>query len=99
MLPDKEYTMRVDFNAFAEIEEATGRNMMESKAFEKLTASTARKILWICIRQMHPEVTEREIGAQISLQNLPYVMQTLVKAWIKSMPKKDAIKEAAIPLQ
>jgi hypothetical protein len=103
MLPIKgELRLRVDFNALAEIEEVTGRNMMEPTAFQNLSAKTIRTILWICIRQEHAEITEAEIGKEISLGNLAYVLKTITQTWMKAMPKKEDVgkkDEPKIPLQ
>lgn len=104
MLPDGEYTIRIDFNALAEVEEITGKNMMDASAFQSLSAKGIRTILWVFIKQRHPEVTIEKVGANLSMGNMAYVLQTITKVWLKAMPKKEDTDqpkegEAKVPLQ
>lgn len=101
MLPEGTYQLRIDFLALAKIEEVTGRNMMEPSAFQNLSAAYILKVLLICIQRKQPQVSEEEIGRQLHLGNMAYVLQTLVKAWTLSMPKPDSQPPVggAVPLQ
>jgi hypothetical protein len=100
MLPDGEFKLRIDFNALAEIEEVTGTNMMAPTAFQNLSCSRIRTILWICIRQEMPQVTEIQIGRNISLANLSHVLKTITEIWVRAMPKKEGgTPDVKVPLQ
>jgi hypothetical protein len=89
MLPDGEFKLRIDFNALAEIEEVTGTNMMAPTAFQNLSCSRIRTILWI----LHPArdaAGHRNPDRQehLSRQSFPRAKDHH-RIWVRAMPKKE----------
>lgn len=78
---DKSYTLRMDFNAMCEFEDATGRDAMGAFAdMESGNASVKdiRAIVWAALREHHPEATLTDAGAILS-ENTD-VLQSLMAA-------------------
>ena len=65
----KSYSLRLDFNAMCEFEEATGRNALEAlSAMEsgKGAMLEMRALMWAALRRHHPDVTLAEAGDLLS---------------------------------
>lgn len=65
---DRERTLKVDFNALAAFEEATGQNLLdffsgsEAEVRRRLGFRQIRTILWSALRHEDPELTAEEAG-------------------------------------
>lgn len=77
-------TLRFDFNAFAEAEEATGQNLMAAiAAWPALNCQQMRALLYALLRPAHPKVLVGEAGGLIT-QDLNRVWRALREALVKA---------------
>lgn len=63
------YTLRLDFNAMCELEDATGENAMTIiEQYEKgeISARSLRALFWAMMREHHPEATLKDAGRLLS---------------------------------
>ena len=63
------YTLRMDFNAMCEFEDATGKDAMETLAtFEggKVSALDLRALIWAMLKRHHPDVSAQVAGDILS---------------------------------
>lgn len=79
------YTLRLDFNAMCDFEEATGANAMDVlAAFEKGKASTVhlRALVWAMMQAHHPGLPIRVAGDILShdLEAMQRVLQAAMPA-------------------
>lgn len=68
-LDGKAYTLRCDFNAMCEFEDATGKDALATfEAFEagKVSVKDMRAIMWSFMLHHHPEATLTEAGELLS---------------------------------
>jgi hypothetical protein len=85
-LDGKTYTLRYDFNAWADMEEEYGS--MEA-AINELTAaedlkgkpaSTTRFFLWVGLHQDMPELTLQDVGRLLNPGNMTQILDGILKA-------------------
>jgi len=91
----KTYTLRCDFNAMCDFEEATGKQAMATiEAFEREGVSTAdmRAMMWAFMRRHHPDATLQDAGDLLS-ENVGALMQVIVAA----MPTPAEVAKAGKP--
>lgn len=72
---DKERRLRMDFNALADFEEATGAPFSEVTG--ALTITQLRALLWACLRHEDEALTVRDVGAMIHPGNVGQVEQAV----------------------
>lgn len=67
---DKTYTLRLDFNALAEVEEKTGQSGLEFLDTILLSgkprSSDLRLLCWAMLQHHHPDASMKEAGAVLS---------------------------------
>lgn len=103
---DRVRTLRVDFNALCLLEERGGRSIMNAESWKKLKMRDLRFMLWVALRHEDPMLTEKDIGRELHMGNLAYVMQRVSQAWTaslsgpegKSRPLEIRANGQAIPL-
>ncbi|MBY6160033.1 gene transfer agent family protein [Mameliella alba] len=86
-ISDKAWTLRLDMNALAEFEEATGQNALEAiEAFEtgEVSIVKLRHLIWASLKYHHPDVTLAQAGDVIS-----HDPEALTRALAEFMPKAD----------
>jgi hypothetical protein len=91
----KTWTLRCDFNAMCEFEEAAGKGAMDTFAqFEGGGASTAdmRLMMWAFLRRHHPEVTLQEAGDVLSED-----ASVLIKVIASAMPDPEEVAASGKP--
>ena len=66
----KSWTLRLDFNAMAEIEDKLGRSaldvLQEIEAGKSVLVTTLRAVVWSMLIEHHPEATARDAGNVLS---------------------------------
>lgn len=92
---DRERRLLFDFNALIELGEATGENMLEPQAWDKLlgikrdkgkvvdlkpSPKNLRAILWAALLADDPELTEKQVGAMLHPSTVHLVLDSLLKA-------------------
>ena len=96
---DKEYTLRLDFNASCELEAATGKSSFAlAKAMEEPTASLVRAMLWACLRRHHRNLSLDEVGDIISDIGPDVAADWLKQAGEASSSKADANPQRPVSL-
>jgi hypothetical protein len=95
---DKERNIRFDLNAFAELEEATGRTLTESiDDIGKGSLKTVRVVLWAGLVWEDETLTEQIVGANIGMHNLAEVTEALTQAISAALPPMDDVKNLPEP--
>ena len=72
---DKERTLVFDLNAFADLEEMFGSIDEAMQALQNGKIKALRAILWAGLKHEDEELTEREVGKMITLNNMKEVME------------------------
>jgi hypothetical protein len=87
---DKPRKLRLDLNALADYERASGRSIMsDGFSLETLGVSDIRTLLWACLVQEDESLTEREVGSLLHAGNLSEVSQALTKLLTGAMPDPE----------
>jgi hypothetical protein len=87
------WTLRLDFNAMAELEDKLGRpalEVLQEIESGKGTIKALRAVAWAMLLEHHPEATERDAGAVLSADT--GIIQRVLQA---AMPEADAGKKKA----
>jgi len=91
-IEDDTYFLRYDLNALVELEEAY-ENIEEALNFEenpKGAIGKLRKVLYVGLKANHPDISERDVGALFTVENLPEFQEAIAKAMDAAMPEDDA---------
>lgn len=92
-------TLRVDFNTLALIEERTGKTVQQMSDWKSIKSKELRSIIWACLVDSDPSLTEQQVGRWLTLQVFPKAVQAFSEAMFISMkgeaPSPDAIKNLA----
>lgn len=83
------YTARVDFNAFAELEELYGTVDDALAAIEKGSIKAIRNLLWASMITQHPGLTVGEVGRMINEENMKNLTAQLQLLFMNSMPEAE----------
>jgi predicted O-methyltransferase YrrM len=76
-LGGKEYCLRFDFNALAEIEELTGKSIMGGGGFKPETVEDIRAFIFACMKAGGFTGTLEDVGDMLSLGDMEYVASTI----------------------
>ena len=95
---DKERHIRFDLNAFAELEEVTGKTLTDSiDDIGKGSLKTVRTVLWAGLVWEDPELTPVMVGSFIGMHNLSEVTVALTDAISSALPSMDDVKNVPEP--
>lgn len=95
---DKERNIRFDLNAFAELEEATGKTLTDSiDDIGKGSLKTVRTVLWAGLVWEDPTLTPQIVGSFIGMHNLGDVTEALTQAITSALPAMDDVKNVPEP--
>jgi hypothetical protein len=87
---DKPRKLRFDLNAMVAFEQSTGKNLFNDNVFQsKMSIADIRALLWACLQgdfQDNEELTEKDVGALVTMDNLMEVSTQLGKAFQLAMP-------------
>lgn len=86
VLGDSEYTLRYDLNALVELEDKMGVPLSEMGEM-KITIRNVRSMLWAGILHENAEITEKEIGSHVDMENMEEVQSAISKAFSKVQAK------------
>jgi len=94
---DRARTLKLDLNAMAAFEEATGKNLFGG-AFENgaMSATELRAMLWACLLHEDETLTLRQVGAWITADNMLEIKGELDKAFEIAVPESEG--DGAAPL-
>jgi hypothetical protein len=84
-LGGKVRTLNYDLNAMAELEDKLGIEVSEMENM-KMSIKNVRAMLWAGLIHEDEELTEKEVGAMVNMQNMNYVQERLTEAFV---PKND----------
>ena len=93
---DKLRTRLFDLNAFAELEDKFGSL---DQAFQKMQAGSVkatRMLLWAGLLHEDEKLTERQVGAMISLTNVERIMEQITEALTAAQPEDTGNNENAV---
>jgi hypothetical protein len=87
-----EFKILVTFNGIAEIEEMTGKSVMDRKLWDEDISDPeiVRKMLYVCLKPSSPDLKETEVGGMLHMGNLAYVMGKITDAWKISSGEKGS---------
>lgn len=92
---DKARNLKYDFNALELIEEHTGKNPLAKDAWTDMGPKQVKVFVWAGLIHEDEALTQKEVGAMLSIGNMEYVMGQIAVAWGVSMPEyKKALKVA-----
>ena len=78
---DKTRHFLINFRALTQIEEATGKNVLDPTSFETMNLHDMRAMVYCALRHEDATLTEHMVGEMIGPSNIPYVMAQMSKAW------------------
>jgi hypothetical protein len=94
---DKPRTLRYDLNAFAELEEIYGSMDQAFAAMQSGSMKAARTLLWAGLLHEDENLTPRQVGALVTLDNMEPVMDAISDALLEAMPSGDASDSEEAP--
>jgi len=95
---DKPRTLKFDLNAFAELEEIYGSMEQAFAAMQSGSMKAARTLLWAGLLHEDENLTPRQVGALVTLDNMEPVMDAISTALLDAMPASEEAPETeAIP--
>lgn len=88
--PTLKLGLRFDFNAFAELQDKCGLNILDKKSLDKieLTPVVIRQLVWAGLLYKQPELTLAEAGRKFELTQLAEVVAEVQAALVKSFTGK-----------
>lgn len=81
--------LRYDLNALIELEETTGLDVLNDDAMADLSLKMMRALLWAGFLHEAPDLTEREVGSWITLQNMDTLTDALTRSYSAALPEAD----------
>ena len=72
----KEYTLILNANAFAELEELLGINFLEG-TFRPDSAVNIRAFIWACMEERYPHLSLTDVGALLHWGQLPQIIEAI----------------------
>jgi len=87
VLDGKEYTLRFDLNAFAELEEIYGSVEEALKKMEEGSLKAIRSLIWVGLLHQNEHLTQKQVGSMITFNNLEELGKALAEAMEGAMPK------------
>lgn len=87
---DRERTMRMDMNAFADFEAVTHKSFMNgSLDLANLTSDDMRALIWACLVQDDESLTQRDVGKMLHMGNLAAATNLIAELFTKAMPEPE----------
>jgi hypothetical protein len=86
---DKERNLRYTMNALAEIEDQLGVPLSEMAEL-KMTIKNVRVILWAGLIHEDEELTQREVGNMVDLENMQEVQEKVAEAFAMADKGKNS---------
>jgi len=86
---DKERHLLFALNAFCELEDKFGSIQKAFETLQKGSVKGIRTLLWAGLIHEDEELSEKEVGKMITLENINEVIDILSKAISDAMPEVD----------
>ncbi len=86
---DKERILKLDLNTMVDFESATGKNMLKLN-WQNLSITDTRALLWACLHGEDQTLTLQQVGAMLSLDNVPEITTKLSEVINASVPAKSS---------
>lgn len=93
VLGGEEYSLQFTLNALADLEDAYGSVDGAFKDMEAGKFKAIRCVLWAGMLEDHPELTERQVGSLIDMQNLVELMNAVNTATEADLPNEGDIAD------
>jgi hypothetical protein len=90
---DKERHLCFDLNAFSELEEKYGDIETAMKAIEAKSIKAFRAFLWAGLIHEDEDLTEKEVGKMISIDNIDVIVNALSVGLGTALPDAEKAKE------
>ncbi len=92
-LGGKEYELRYDLNAFAEIEEEYGSISELLEKMEKGSAKAIRAMVWAGLLCNEDAPSEREVGNLINMNDMQKIADAIQIALVNALPENDGTEK------
>jgi len=89
LMLDHPRTLRFDLNAFAILEERFGNMEAAFHEMQRGSMKAARTLLWAGLLHEDESLTERQVGALVTLGNIAEVMTRITEALNEATPQGD----------
>jgi hypothetical protein len=83
----KVYKLVFDFFAVAEIEEKTGRNLLEKDGWNNLNGTALSVFFWATLQFNYPEITLKAARRLMNSKNILLIEEAIAHAWSLSKPE------------
>jgi hypothetical protein len=83
---DKERHMVLSLNAMIQFRDATGHDILKGFDSSGGTIEETRALLWACLIDEDPELTQEQVGALVTIQNYMTISEALAQALTVSQP-------------
>lgn len=93
---DKPRTLKFDLNAFSELEDKFGNIDKAFAALQKGSIKAARTLLWAGLVHEDEALTERQVGAMVTMENMSGIMETISVALGVAVPQGDDMPQEAL---
>jgi len=92
--------LRMDLNAMAEFEEATGQSLFGVNITEinKMGAKALRALIWACLLHEDENLTLKEVGGWITIDNLGEIADQILAAFEAAVPEPKGGTKDKLPL-
>jgi hypothetical protein len=87
-----DHTLRFSVNAIIELEEEMGRGVDEIGQYMgsgKIRMKDVRTMIWIGLKDRHPEITEEEAGEVATQVGIPFALEAVGKAFALAFPNAE----------
>lgn len=82
-----------DFNSFVELEERTGRQLLNGELFNMKSAKDIRLLLYVGLIHEAPDLTPHDVGKLINMRNIHAIEKAIRQAIDGAMPDEDESAE------
>lgn len=91
---DKPRTILFDLNAFAELEDVYGSMENTFAAMQAGSMKAARTMLWAGLLHEDENLTPRQVGRLVTMDNMESVLDAISRALLDAMPEDAADEQA-----
>ena len=90
------HTLFFDLNAFAELEDKFGSLDQAFQKMQQGSVKATRTLLWAGLHHEEETLTERRVGAMISLTNVESIMEQITEALTAALPEDTGDAEKTV---
>lgn len=89
-IKDKTYKMVFDFNAVAEVEQMTSRNLMTKEGWDDLNGREVSILFWSTLQAEQPDITLQQVRKLMNTRNIKLITDKVMEAWTLSKVEETA---------